>query len=611
MSALETILSQPKITHDLVQGSPAWEAFRLQHWGASEAAALLGLSKNMTRTEVLQAKHTGIAREFTDFVQKRVLDKGHEVEARARPIIEAQLGEDLYPVTCSRGRVSASCDGIDLGDDTAIEHKQWAEELAASVAAGVVPDEHMPQCQQILMVTGARRVLFVVSNGTAEKMVQAEVLPDSAWWERIAAAAEQADRDLAVFVPLAAQPPKPTGRAPDSLPALRIELTGAVMASNLAEFKATALGAIRSVNRELATDQHFADAEQAVKWCGEIESRIKAAKDHALSQTATIDELFRTLDDVSTEARKVRLDLEKLVERRKVEIKGELVAAARSAYERHVAALKQDTGDAWINLLQPDFGGAIKGKRSFDGMRDALDTAVANAKIAADESARKIRAALAAFAEAAAGHEHLFADRLSFITKAPEDVRLLVRARITEHQAAEQRRADELAEKAREKIRAEEAEKADAAARARFAAEQAETARVTARLQREQQEKDVADARQREAVAPTAPAGAVFARTFPGDSLRFLKVEPPAPAVVQMPVRAAAAPSGPPTLRLGDIQKHLAPFSVTAEGLRQLGFEPSGRQGAAVLYRNNELDYVLTAAIQHLMKAREQLAKVA
>ena len=79
-------------------------------------------------------------------------------------------------------------------------------------------------------------------------------------------------------------------------------MTGAVTASNLAEFKATALGAIRSVNRELKTDQDFADAEKAVKWCRR-RSRLKAAK-NALSQTANIDALFKALDDIGAEAQR-------------------------------------------------------------------------------------------------------------------------------------------------------------------------------------------------------------------------------------------------------------------------------------------------------------------
>src|SRR3972149_9451422 len=73
-----------RILHELVQGSPAWHQFRLDHNGASESAAMLGLSKNVTRSELLRAKHTGIAKEFSDFVQERILNRGHEVEELAR-----------------------------------------------------------------------------------------------------------------------------------------------------------------------------------------------------------------------------------------------------------------------------------------------------------------------------------------------------------------------------------------------------------------------------------------------------------------------------------------------------------------------------------------------
>jgi predicted phage-related endonuclease len=80
-----------------------WAQFRLTKFGASEAAAMLGISTKAKRTELLHMKHTGTPKEFSDWVQKNILDYGHEVEALARPIIEELIGEDLYPVTCSTG----------------------------------------------------------------------------------------------------------------------------------------------------------------------------------------------------------------------------------------------------------------------------------------------------------------------------------------------------------------------------------------------------------------------------------------------------------------------------------------------------------------------------
>ena len=189
--------------HELVQGSPEWQAFRLTHHGASEAAAMLGLSKKTTRSELLRIKHTGTPKEFSDWVQVNILDYGHQVEALARPLVEEIIGDDLYPVTCSNedegGNLSASCDGLTMLYDTAFEHKQWNEALAASVRAGILPEEHMPQCQQIMLVTGAARLIpriplsitaqvrmcgNSVSPAQAEALVRANFRHEEAFMER-------------------------------------------------------------------------------------------------------------------------------------------------------------------------------------------------------------------------------------------------------------------------------------------------------------------------------------------------------------------------------------------------------------------------------------------
>jgi hypothetical protein len=319
----------------------------------------------------------------------------------------------------------------------AFEHKQWNERIAAIVRGGEVPPEHMPQCQQVLMVSEAEVLLFVVSDGTADRMVSVEVRPDLEWFERICAGWDQFESDLSTYVPAESEPVAPIGKAPETLPALRIEISGEVTASNLDEFKMTALTAIRAVNRELVTDQHFADADKSIKWCEDVETRVKAAKEFALSQTATIDMLFKTLDDISAEARTVRLDLDKLVTRRKTERKDEIVRAGKAAYDEHVAALKVDTAGLWINLTPPDFVAAAKNKRSFASLQDAVDTALANGKIDADASARKIRAALTCIATEGKDFDFLFADKALLIHKPIDDLTLIVQTRIATHKEAE------------------------------------------------------------------------------------------------------------------------------------------------------------------------------
>lgn len=236
---------------------------------------------------------------------------------------------------------------------------------------------------------------------------------------------------------------------------MRLQVSGQVTASNLNEFKEHALAVFAGINRELTTDQHFADAEKTVKWCGEVESRLAAAKEHALSQTASIDLLFKTIDDISAEARRVRLDLDKLVTKRKAEVKENIILSGKSAYERHIADLKNETGGPWIALPAPDFVGAAKGKRSVASIQDAVDTVLANAKIEADASAKRISANLTCIKEDGDGYEFLFADKLALIGKPINDLRLVIKTRITEHKAAEEKRLEE----ERERIRREEQQK--------------------------------------------------------------------------------------------------------------------------------------------------------
>lgn len=561
-----------KQTHDLVQGTDAWDQFRLEHFGASEAAAMLGLSKKTTRNELLRMKKTGIAKTFSEWLQVNVLDHGHEVEALARPHIEKLIGEELYPVTCSDGKESASCDGLTMDDRIAMEHKQWNEALVAIVVAGQVPDEHMPQCQQVLKVTGAEKLIFVVSDGTPEKMVFVWVLPDPVWFERLRAGWAQFEQDLITY-----EPPEPVveavGRTPETLPALRIEVTGMVTASNLAQYREHALAVFADINRDLKTDQDFANAEKTVKWCGEVESRLAAAKQHALSQTESIDVLFKTIDDITAEARSTRLELDKLVKARKEARRGEIVAGGVKALADYVAALNTRIGKSYMPSIPADFGGAIKGLRTFDSMQNAVDTALANAKIAASAMADRIQINLGTLRELAAGLPQLFPDTAQIVLKAPEDLTSLVKTRVAEHQAAEAKKE----EAQRERIRQEELariEREQEAERQRIAHEQAAQAAAAA-----------------PAPVPAAPAAAAPA---------VAPVPAPAPTVIPLPQRTQPVVGAVPTLSIGAINERLQHFTVTAEGLRGLGFEPAGRERAAPRYHEADFPHMCAAMVAHI-----------
>ena len=69
---------------DAPQGSDLWLQIRAKHFTASEAPAMLGLSRHKTRQELLREKATGLAEEV-DANKQRLFDRGHEAETVARP----------------------------------------------------------------------------------------------------------------------------------------------------------------------------------------------------------------------------------------------------------------------------------------------------------------------------------------------------------------------------------------------------------------------------------------------------------------------------------------------------------------------------------------------
>ena len=434
---------------NLVQGTPEWHAHRLQHFNASDAPAMMGCSPYKTRAALIRELATGLAADV-DANTQRLFDAGHRFEALARPLAEQVIGEELSPVVGTRGKLSASFDGITFMGDAIFEHKTLNDSLRYTPwdegNGDHLPAHFRVQMEHQLHVSGADRCLFMATKWAGEECTERRhcwYVSDAALRAQILAGWGQLAKDVSAYQPEAAAAPAPVGRAPESLPALRIEVTGAVTASNLADFKQTALDTIRSVNRDLKTDADFADAEKAVKWCADVEARLKAAKEHALSQTADIDALFKALDDIGAEARTVRLDLDKLVKRRKDEVREQAVTAARRALDEHIAALNAELAPMRLQPVPADFAGAIKGLRSIASMQDALDTALASGKIAADTQARGVRANVATFKEQAAGLEFLFADLGTIIHKAADDFATLVTARVEKHKADEARREEE------------------------------------------------------------------------------------------------------------------------------------------------------------------------
>lgn len=455
------------------QGSDEWLAHRNTPGmiNASEVATIMGMSRHTSRSEILKRKATGIEPEHSP-ATLRLFQKGHEDEALARPIAETIINDDLSAMvmtdTIDGLLFSASLDGITQDHGITFEHKTLSMVLADSMDAGFIPPEYHPQMEVGLMVSGAQRCLFMASrDGDTETARHLWYDSDHGLRKRMLAEAKQFEEDRKNYVHVEATV-APIAATIDALPALMIQVEGKVLATNLDQFKASAQTFIANISTDLQTDQDFADADKMVKFLKDGEEQLALCKRQALAQTASIDELFRTIDAISGLMKDKRLMLDKLVAAEKTNRKQEIVNGAINALVMFTGKLNGRIGCNWMPAPKTGLlAESVRGLKSLDSMRDKVSAALANAKVEASEIADRIELN-AKFAENAM---HLLPDFSSICTKATDDFAALVAMRVSQDQ---QRKDAEL-----DKIRQEEADRitteaalADAQAKVQAATDQ-------------------------------------------------------------------------------------------------------------------------------------------
>jgi predicted phage-related endonuclease len=454
---------------NLVQGSQEWLNIRSTHFTASEAPAMKGASKYMSRNELLTLKKTGVAKPVSP-TQQKLFDKGHAAEDSQREIIELDLFIDLPPVVGSlqvEGMpLLASFDGYPESINEPWEHKLYNQTLAENVRNEVLEPHYFWQLEHQMLVCGANRCLFTTSDGTEEKAksMYYESVPERR--AELIAGWKQFVIDLANHE-VVAKAEKLVAKEMMALPKLEISLVGNVSASNLVAYESTALTFIDNISTDLLTDQDFIDAEGAVKFCQNGEKELEEVKKRALSDTADIAALFETIDTLKESMRQKRLTLDKLVKSRKAEIKADIKAKAVSQYEQLISFVNAKVG-VQVATTVADFDGAMKGKRTIESLENAIDCELARVKIELTQTGELIDANLSTLTDLAANHRFLFNDFAQLVLKPTEDLINLIKMRITEHDQAETER------KRVEQLRMEQAaqEKAEREVQARAAAEE-------------------------------------------------------------------------------------------------------------------------------------------
>lgn len=556
---------------NLIQGTPEWHAHRAKYRNASDAPVMMACSPNEHRRELVARLATGVQKEFSRYVQERILDKGHDFERLCRPRAEAIVGEDLAPVVGVNGKNSASFDGLTFMHDIGWEHKRLNAALREAMHEGCT-GEALPLCYQVqmehqLMVNPSmEKVLFHASEWTDDDQFIEErycwYYPNLDLRAKIIAGWEQLEKDVAAYDPTAERPAPAVAAPVESLPAVVVQVNGALtVGGNLDAFGDALRAFIERIPKKPSTDQEFADAEAATKALKKAEDALTQAEDGALAQISDVELMRRTVADLKNLARTTRLATEKLVAAEKEARRTAIVTGAQTQLDQHVQALNQRLGSNWLPRMAGGFGEVIKGKKSLANMEDAVAVALTSAKHEANVLADRLEANRKHLVQADGDWIALFADFATVGAKAEEDFQILAAHRIGQHKQAEAQRL----EAERERIRAEEAAKLQAQAAINAAAAT---------------QKEAASAQQE----PVSAA-------------------PAAQSVVQRAQAApeAAAKAEDETLTLGQLNTILAPIKVDAAGLAELGFEARKvEKSTAKHYAACDLPAMVQAMIVHL-----------
>ena len=465
----------------LVQGSTEWHAHRAKHFNASDAPAMMGCSSYKSRSELIKELATGLTADVDPATQRR-FDDGHRFEALARPLAEEIIGEDLSPCVGVKGKYSASFDGLTFMNDAAFEHKTLNKTLREAMYEGCtgadLPLQYQVQMEHQAMVSGSEKILFMASEWTGDGILVEErhcwYEPDAELRAQILAGWEQLEKDVAAYDPAAERPAQAVAAPVESLPAVVVQVNGALtVGGNLDAFGDALRQFIARIPAKPATDQEFADAEAAAKALKKAEEALGQAEDGALAQINDVELMRRTVADLKNLARTTRLATEKLVTAEKEARRTEIVTGAQSALDRHVQGLNQRLGASWLPRVAGGFAETIKGLKSLDSMRDKVAVALTSSKHDANQLADRLEANRKHLVQEDGDWIALFADFATVGAKAAEDFQALAALRIGNHKQAEAQRM----EAERQRIRAEEEAKAQREANARAAAEAAEQAR--------------------------------------------------------------------------------------------------------------------------------------
>jgi len=230
---------------------------------------------------------------------------------------------------------------------------------------------------------------------------------------------------------------------------LMIRLSGSIVESNFQAFKDQFIIEIKAANKELKTDEDFAEAAERVKAFKGAEKMLQEAKKAALDDTVDIRQLFAAIDELDLELKTTRLALDKQIiaekEKRKKEVVDKGIESARAAIKDFV---KETPAIGFLyNLDASRFDAAVKGKRSVESMESAVEETALLIVYELEELREAVRQNTEIIAEAGEDYSALFQDRKNLLAMGENELRSTIEARIANYKLEEKRKADIAAEK--------------------------------------------------------------------------------------------------------------------------------------------------------------------
>lgn len=423
---------------DLVQGTESWDKHRSSARNASAASCVLNFNPKTSRQEYLRICAGYSEKEISEWVQKNLFDKGHEVEDKARPVIADLIGEAVYPITgiSDDDYLSASFDGITMDESTIWENKLDNKDLSAYIQINDdLPDSHWPQVEQQLMISKAERCLFTLFDKAGNMTVEHWYKSRPERQAQIMAAWQQFDIDLANYQHVEVKSAV-TGAPVDSLPAIiyTMDKTDLSITSNFDVYKAKAEALTERAKTPLVTDQDFADRELLGKKFRESEKMLKVKAADVVGQVVDVAAFSKSLLDLAEVHRVFAVNCENAVKAEKENRRADIIKRGKDALTKHIDTLNTMLGKPYMPVVASDFPGAIKGKSNLLKIQDAADAELARCTIIADAFAKNIQINLNTLRDMASDYKTLFSDTATIVLKNNDDLVALIKMRISEHE---------------------------------------------------------------------------------------------------------------------------------------------------------------------------------